>query len=728
MKQTNQKIWRISSVLTLILTLFVSISHAQAPLPTFSQGTLTAFPLNNQLYPRILPVSIYPNGYANVSISGSMNQGTFNGVRVRVYRDNNGSAPGGYGEIPGSPFNQVINTNTSSASFNIVIQLPSELFNYRFDLHGFNGGTESAVLVSGSEVVAGDAFIIQGQSNALAERRADGNANSEPNSQFIRSYGSPDERGYSFSPSQWGLADGNGNFRANFAIGMWGMRLASQLTQNENIPIAIVNGGYGSDIIYFMKNFIQPPQNYGTPQNPNFLPNDGSNNYLRLQKRVNDAGLANNIRGIFWWQGESDILNPTNKNTYISRFLNIHSSWISDFDNIEKFFIVQVRIGCYTNPAAPPINGALDIFQAQLEIFRANSDFEIFSTQNLEHIYEVPPNAPSPGWYCHFGYNLGYRKAADLFLPTVRQTLYGISENYNEKTPFPVAADITSPAGNVPTQITVELNDLTGSYSIIPLSGNNIRDYFRIEGGSYPITDIVIQGGVLRINFTNSNGTTPTAVSYFGRQQASAPVIENAGGHSLVGFSIPIVTGSLPIDPLSLTVSRNGSANTLRWRAESNERFDQFVIEKGETRNSFKSVQEIYGTGQDGTHQYDFTDNKPNATVTHYRIRAIQMDGKEVFSQVVTVNNRLNNVKEFRVYPNPVVGSANATINMIEAAMATINLHDASGRLLSSRKLQLQKGNNQFSVGELLDYNPGTYIVRVVTATETQQIRVVKAK
>jgi hypothetical protein len=65
---------------------------------------------------------------------------------------------------------------------------------------------------------------------------------------------------------------------------------------------------------------------------------------------------------------------------------------------------------------------------------------------------------------------------------------------------------------------------------------------------------------------------------------------------------------------------------------------------------------------------------------------------------------------------------------MNEAAMATINLHDASGRLLSSRKLQLQKGNNQFSVGELLDYNPGTYIVRVVTATETQQIRVVKAK
>ncbi|MCG7859142.1 T9SS type A sorting domain-containing protein, partial [Flavihumibacter sediminis] len=90
--------------------------------------------------------------------------------------------------------------------------------------------------------------------------------------------------------------------------------------------------------------------------------------------------------------------------------------------------------------------------------------------------------------------------------------------------------------------------------------------------------------------------------------------------------------------------------------------------------------------------------------------------------------NRLNNVKEFRVYPNPVAGSANATINMNEAALATINLHDASGRLLSSRKLQLQKGNNQFSLGELLDYNPGTYIVRVVTATETQQIRVVKAK
>ena len=724
MKQTNQKIWCISSVLTLILLFFVSLRNAQAPQPAITQGRLISFPLSEQLYPRNLS-----NNQATVTFSVRMlASGQFNRLRLVIYRDLNNNEvyfddglPQVNTTIPFTSGTLVGDSVTINFSDHTIL---AELRQYAFVLWGIRPDNSDAQLNVVTGVVAGDTYIIQGQSNSYAERRVNAQANIENGSlrRFVKSFGGSHPNGVTAYSRTWGEGNGDINNFGNHNVGMWGLRLGTQIAATENIPVAIFCGGYGDKINIFQES------------SGAYISAGGENNYRRLRRRLSDAGLQNSVRGIFWWQGESDGIidnNKTSKGDYINIFNNILTSWRADYPALEKVFIIQIKLGCYVG--APPINSAMDIMQAQLDLAKSDNQIEIFSSQNLDHIFETdngePGGIPEPGWFCHYGYFDGYEKAANLFLPTVRQELYGELYVDNSRSSFPTAADITS-TGVPATQVTVELNNLNDTYSILPLGSDNIRDYFRIEGGSggYVITSVAIQGRSIRINFNNPNGAVPTAVSYFGRQQFGAPVIQNSGGHAIVAFTQPIVGGSLPADPLSLTVARNGSAHQLRWKAESNERFDHFVVEKGEARNSFTSIQEVFGTGQNGTVQYNFTDNKPNTNVSHYRIRAVQMDGKELFSQVVTVNNRLNNVKEFRVYPNPVAGSANATINMNESSLATINLHDASGRLLSSRKLQLQKGNNQFSLGELLDYNPGTYIVRVITATETQQLRVVKAK
>ncbi|KYP14901.1 MAG: hypothetical protein A1D16_03255 [Flavihumibacter sp. CACIAM 22H1] len=674
--------------------------------------------MSDQLYARNLN-----NNQATVPISVRMLASSqFNQLQVVFYRDLNNNNDYFDDGGPVSTTTLLLSTGTL-ANDSITLTFPNytilaELRQYGFVLNGIRPNNSSALLAASVGVVAGDTYIIQGQSNSYAEQRQGGDANATPFRRFVKSYGSSHPNGVTAYPRNWGIGDGNANNVGNYNVGMWGMRLGSQIAATEGIPVAIFCGGYGDKIPIFQASSTA------------YISAENENNYRRLRRRLADAGVQNSVRGIFWWQGESDGIidnNKTSKNDYINIFNNILQSWRTDYPSLEKVFIVQIRLGCYVG--APPINSALDIMQAQLEIAKSDNDIEIFSTQNLEHIYETGGGIPSPGWYCHYGYADGYLKAGDLFLPTVRQELYGEPVVNNTRFAYPIAADITS-TGPVATQVTVELSNLTDNYSVVPLSGSNIIDYFRIEGGGggYVITSLSIAGNAITLNFNNPNANVPNAVSYFGRQQFDAPVIENAGGQAIVAFTQQIQSGSLPIDPLALTIARNGVSNTLRWKVESNQRFDQFIIERGETRNSFKAIHELYGTGQEGTIQYDFTDNKPNATVSHYRIRGIQQDGRELFSQVVTVNNRLTTVKEFRVFPNPVAGSANATINMNEAALATIHLHDASGRLLSSRKLQLQKGNNQFSLGELLDYNPGTYIVRVVTPTETQQIRVVKAK
>lgn len=746
MKQTNQKIWRISSVLTLILALFVSSTQAQAPLPTITNGTITAFPADYQLYPRIINPNDNSDDYALVTISGTIQSSSgFNRVRLKVLRDNISGYPYNYSlarTLPDVSLNYVSGT----ASFSFVDQLTAELNDYRYELYGVNSSNNETFLVARSNIVAGDAIIISGQSNAEAINRCEQpgapypcNPNSDDQDfvgnkygndppitdrNFIRVYGNGRGSGwytaqslgedYSLMPKSWGFGSGVvGRFderaNRNRHVGQVGAIFGRLLSTSEGIPICIFNGAYGAPILHFLKNSSR-------------LDPTGRNNYNVLLSRIQEAGLQNNIRAIVWFQGESNMTDAENENLttdqYKSQFNQLFDAWRLDYGSFEKLFVVQVKRGCFENNP----DDALKIMQAQQEIVNERPGVaHLISSSNTSQIFESGIS------FCHYSWVGGYEEIGKRLFEQVRRYLYG--GNINDANWQSLIADKAAP-GPDPNQIQFSLKQTNDN---ITLSGSGIESDFRLEGGSYTITNVSINNALKRvvITYSKNSGTTqdPSSVSYFGHSGSAFPAITNSSGSGLAYFrSLPILNQPLPIDPLSLTVSRNGGAHQLRWKAESNERFDQFVVERGETRNSFKPVYEVYGTGQSGTIQYDFTDNKPNATVSHYRIRAIQQDGRELFSQVVTVNNRLNNVKEFRVYPNPVAGSANATINMNEAALATIHLHDASGRLLSSRKLQLQKGNNQFSLGELLDYNPGTYIVRVVTSTETQQIRVVKAK
>ncbi|MBC6491181.1 hypothetical protein ACFSQD_14520 [Flavihumibacter stibioxidans] len=84
----------------------------------------------------------------------------YRGLRVKKYR--NGI---------------LINTNIIPLSFNYGItgftvpeNLAAALVNYRFDLMGFNGATETLIR-SATNVVAGDIYLIQGQSTAATNWR-----------------------------------------------------------------------------------------------------------------------------------------------------------------------------------------------------------------------------------------------------------------------------------------------------------------------------------------------------------------------------------------------------------------------------------------------------------------------------------------------------------------------------------------------------------------------------
>ena len=194
----------------------------------------------------------------------------------------------------------------------------------------FTVSNSARTLVSeANDVVAGDAFVVYGQSNAVSQQY-DGSANGNQ-SPWVRTFGTVSVRPNEVeTETKWFEADGD-RFGPGF-IGQWPLRLASQIVDKYKVPLAIINAGEGGKpISHFMKNTLDP-EALQTP-------------YGRLLYRARRAGLADGVRAFFWYQGESDgnTEEATPPQVYRVRFEILHSSVLEDFPSVEKVYVMQVR-------------------------------------------------------------------------------------------------------------------------------------------------------------------------------------------------------------------------------------------------------------------------------------------------------------------------------------------------------------------------------------------------
>ena len=136
-------------------------------------------------------------------------------------------------------YNQQLSYNQDLAEFNIEIPILAELAKYRVKVYFSNDGTNFLVK-DVDDLVAGDVYIVQGQSNAVATSYS-GSSNAYLND-YLRVYSG----GYTSSSSvinddQWYYAQGDGNENSGGNAGQWGLALAKMIKDEFNIPIAVFN-------------------------------------------------------------------------------------------------------------------------------------------------------------------------------------------------------------------------------------------------------------------------------------------------------------------------------------------------------------------------------------------------------------------------------------------------------------------------------------------------------
>ncbi len=441
-------------------------------------------PVNYQLYPR------NSSNKGTVLFSGTDNG---NNSTITFY-----TAKTNFNNVT-STYN-ITTVNIVNKRFSFSVQIDAELSEYAFAYY-LNGQPFNAVTLA-EHVVCGDAYIISGQSNAATSASSSDEITMDNTYGAGTTYGRYSRTIKSDDKTSWGVS-GTGN--TNLNTGIWGLALQYKIQETYGIPTCIINGALGSTSIEkhlppdsYPNDFFHNPVNY--PKYDTSFPPDGC--FARMNTRVYNAGLENNIKGIFWWQGDGGPNAPYN---YIDHFTPLYNLWATWYPGFNRFYEIQIP-----SLAAPGTDPSFIRIQSEYQRKMGT----IFPNTTVMSANGIGYHRTEPGEEIHHQAT-GYINMANRLFALLEKDVYGKTTNINDLTPPDIFSATISG-----TSVSLRFNQNLNLNTAI---GDNIYDIlsvikFNNELSPFPVTvtksNPVISGQYLTFDVNSASGIS--TVSYAG--------------------------------------------------------------------------------------------------------------------------------------------------------------------------------------------------------------------
>ena len=187
------------------------------------------------------------------------------------------------------------------------------------------------------------------------------------------------------------------------------------------------------------------------------------------------------------------------------------------------------------------------------------------------------------------------------------------------------------------------------------------------------------------------------------------------------GCSRIIVT---PVKLVSFTAVKNGKDVMAKWKTSSELSTKEFQVEWSADGRNFYSIGTVQAFGNsDVERNYSFLHKDVAAGNNFYRLKIIDENGSFSYSPVVKLNFAAKGI--IKVYPAVTNSNINIELNAAKQEATTMMIFDHTGRLLSSKRVQLMAGYNKIdhSVGNL---PAGEYVLKLANSTDNIIARFVK--
>ena len=425
-------------------------------------------PVNDQFYGR------GDDGAGTLYYGGSLEESA-DEVFLKLYADGQLSTIAR--QVPGA-----------DGSYALSVKLRAGLISYRVEL-GTRRGAEERVVEARENLVCGDAYIIEGQSNAVGynyENTAARRDLTHAESPWIRSFGGNGEVDGDPLKGGWGRArveriHPDDPDRIHF-VSVWGMALAKKLVEEVKLPICLINGAVGGTRID-----EHLPQRLRPANRDRAI-------YENLRKRIVAAKLSHGIRGLLWHQGEADqgFDGPDNGygcETYQQYWLDLTAAWKQDYPNLRHYYLFQI----YPNACSQGGNRNSDkLREVQRQLAKLYSSLSVMSTLQF-----------ASGAGCHFGTN-DYEKMGWAMAPLLERDACG--------TKF--ATSITAPDLRRAFFTTGAKDEIALEFDQAMIWDDSFARNFKLDGEALALRGGVAEGAVIKLKLPGASAAkTITYVS-----------------------------------------------------------------------------------------------------------------------------------------------------------------------------------------------------------------------
>lgn len=188
------------------------------------------------------------------------------------------------------------------------------------------------------------------------------------------------------------------------------------------------------------------------------------------------------------------------------------------------------------------------------------------------------------------------------------------------------------------------------------------------------------------------------------------------GWHNLV-ITNPVV---LPAELTSFVGKEKGEAVQLQWTTETEINNSHFIVEKSTDGRTYKEIAQVTGSGTTyDLQEYTAIDNSPERGLNYYRLRQVDFDGTEAFSEIVSVEIEAGNT--VNISPNPV--KDRFKVSVAESGNTEALIYNMSGQLI--QHLHLNEVGNTFSI-DTEALKTGIYNLQLIINGEITTQRFVK--